>query len=108
MHAKQVGDPLLLTPNKSSTDVGAKNMPSEIGSPIPSVTPLQFSKGDIDAGVISIEDLTPITAEELPPSEFFFIKKRRFIVKRETHHEAGAMAKKFKILTERLRRRRVR
>jgi hypothetical protein len=100
MPAKQVGDPLLLTPNKLGTDAGVKNIPSEIGSPIPSVTPLQFSRGDPDAGAISIEDLMPITAEEFPPSEFFFSKKRRAIVKWETHHQAGTVAKKFKILTD--------
>jgi hypothetical protein len=44
--------------------------------------------------------LTHITVEELPSREFFFSKKRRAIVKWETHHQAGAMAKKFKILTE--------
>jgi hypothetical protein len=81
MHAKQVGDPLVLTSNKSGTDAGAKNIPSEIGSPIPSVTTLQFSRGDLDAGAISIEDLMPITTKEFPPSEFFFSKKRRAIVK---------------------------
>ena len=86
----------MLTPNKSGTDASAKNIPSEIGSPISSVTPLQFSRGDLDAGAISIEELTHITVEELPSREFFFSKKRRAIVKWETHHQAGAVAKKLK------------
>jgi hypothetical protein len=30
-----------------------------------------------------IEDLTPISVEEMPTSDFFFSKKRRAIVKRE-------------------------
>jgi hypothetical protein len=100
MLTKQVGDPLLLTLNKSGTNPGVKNIPLEICSPIPSITPLQFSRGDPNVGAISIEDLTPIAAEEFPPSEFFFSKKRKAIVKWETHHQAGAVAKKFKILTD--------
>jgi len=81
MPAKQVEEPLFLTLNKSSTDAGAKNIPSEFGSPIPSITPLHFSRGDPDDGVISIEDLTLITVKEFPPNNFFFSKKRRAIVK---------------------------
>jgi hypothetical protein len=100
MHAKQVGDPLLLTLNKSGIDASAKNIPSEIGSPIPSSTPLQYYTRDHDAGVISIEDLMPITAEEFPPSEFFFSKKMRVIVKQEMPHQEDTTAKKFKILTD--------
>jgi hypothetical protein len=49
----------------------------EIDSPIASVTPLQFIKGNPDTEWIFKEDLTPIFVEELPPSEFFFSKKRK-------------------------------
>jgi hypothetical protein len=86
MPTKQVEDPLLLTPSKSDIDVGVKKILSKIGSPIPSITPLQSTRGDPDALMISIEDLTPITAEEFPPSKFFFSKKRKVVVKWETHH----------------------
>jgi hypothetical protein len=34
---------------------------------------------------VFIGDLTPISAAKMPPSEFFFSKKRRVLVKRETH-----------------------
>jgi hypothetical protein len=32
--------------------------------------------------------------EEMPPSDFFFNKKRRAIVKRETHQKDGAIFKR--------------
>jgi hypothetical protein len=72
----------------------------EIGSPIASITPLQFTKGNPDAGWIFSEELTPISVEELPPNEFFFDKKRKVVVKQESYQKVGAVAKRFKILTE--------
>jgi hypothetical protein len=72
----------------------------EIGSPIASITPLQFTKGNPDTEWIFKEDLTPIYVEELSPSEFFFSKKRKVVVKQETYQRAGAIAKKYKILTD--------
>jgi hypothetical protein len=50
---------------------------------ITSVTPLQSTQGNIDAGWIFNEELRPITVEELPPNELFFNKKRKAVVKRE-------------------------
>jgi hypothetical protein len=38
--------------------------------------------------------------EELPPNEFFFDKKRKFVVKREFYQEEGSTSKKFKVLTD--------
>jgi hypothetical protein len=72
----------------------------EIDSPIASITPLQFTKGNPDTEWIFKEDLTPISVEELPPSEFFFSKKRKVVVKQETYQRAGTVAKKYKILTD--------
>jgi hypothetical protein len=34
------------------------------------------------AEVVFVGDLTPISTTEMPPSEFFFSKKRRALVKR--------------------------
>jgi hypothetical protein len=42
----------------------------------------------------------PITVEELHLNEFFFDKKRKAVVKQELYKEAGAVAKKFKILAD--------
>jgi hypothetical protein len=41
------------------------------------------------AEVVFIGDLTPISAAEMPPLEFFFSKKRRVVVKRETNKKDG-------------------
>jgi hypothetical protein len=51
-------------------------------------------------GWIFNEELTPISMEELPPNEFFFDKKRKVVVKQESYQKVGAVAKRFKILTE--------
>jgi hypothetical protein len=34
----------------------------------------------------------------MPPSDFFFSKKRRVVVKRETHQKEGAIVKRHKVL----------
>jgi hypothetical protein len=44
--------------------------------------------------------MRPIRAEELPPNEFFFDKKRNVVVKREFYQEGGSTAKKYKIMTD--------
>jgi hypothetical protein len=86
------------TPDKSTTNTAGQQPSTEIGNPIKSVTPLQSSRGNPNAKVIFIEDLTPISVEEMPPSDFFFNKKRRAIVKRETHQKEGATVKRHKVL----------
>jgi hypothetical protein len=50
------------------------------------------------AEVVFIGDLTPISTAEMPPSEFFFSKKRRVVVKRETYQKEGATIKIHKVL----------
>jgi hypothetical protein len=86
------------TPNKSATNTAGQQPSTEIGSPIKSLTPLQSSQGNPNVEVIFIEDLTLIAAEEMPPSNFFFNKKRRAIVKRETHQKDGATVKRHRVL----------
>jgi hypothetical protein len=83
-------DPLT-TPGK-----GAK----QIGQPISSVTPLQSAQGSVGEGWIFDEELRPIRAEELPPNEFFFDKKRKAVVKREFYQEGESTAKRFKVMTD--------
>jgi hypothetical protein len=36
----------------------------------------------------------------MPPSEFFFSKKRRVVVRRETHQRDGATVKKHRVLLD--------
>jgi hypothetical protein len=50
-------------------------------SPITSLTPLQTSFGNPSSELTFVGDLTPILPEEMPPSDFFFSKKRKAIVK---------------------------
>jgi hypothetical protein len=47
---------------------------------------------------VFIEDLAPISTEEMPPSDFFFSNKRRDIVKRETHQRDGFIVKRHRVL----------
>jgi hypothetical protein len=94
------GDSLSLTSNKPVTEVTPKQTSKEIDSPIAIVTPLQFTKGNPDAGWIFNEELTPISVEELPPNEFFFDKKRKAVVRQGLYQKEGVMAKKFKIMTD--------
>ena len=88
----------LLTPYKSTTDAAGKKLSTEIGSPIQFITPLQFTRGNPNAEVIFIEDLTPIPVEELPPSNLFFSKKRKVMVKREIHQREGSGIKRHRML----------
>ena len=53
----------------------------ELGSPITALTPLQSSFGTPNLEVIYVSDLTPISIEETPSSDFFFSKKRKAVVK---------------------------
>jgi hypothetical protein len=88
-------------PPKKQTPVATPGQSAkQIGDPIASITPLQSTQGNIDAGWIFNEELRPIRMEELPPNEFFFDKKRKVVVKREFYQEAGSTAKKFKVLTD--------
>jgi hypothetical protein len=47
-----------------------------------------------------IKDITPISIEEIPPSDFFFSRKRKAIVKRETHQREGAVVKRHMVLLD--------
>ena len=45
-------------------------------------------------------DLTPISREEIPPSDYFFSKKRKVVLKKEMHLREGTMVKKHKVLVD--------
>ena len=95
---KKGQDTSLSTPDKPATNTTKKHPSTEIGSPIMSLTPLQSSQENPNDQVIFIEDLTSISVEEMPPSDFFFSKKRRAIVKRETHQKYGTKFKRKRML----------
>ena len=63
-------------------------------SPIPSVTPLSNSFEVPSSKVIHLDKLTPISPEEMPPSSLFFNKKRKYIIRKETHQKGGVTTKK--------------
>jgi hypothetical protein len=79
----------LFTPDKSTTNAVRKQLSAEIGNPVQFITPLQFTRGNPNVVVVFIEDLTPILVEELPPSNLFFNKKRKVVVKNEMHLKEG-------------------
>jgi hypothetical protein len=86
--------------NKPATDVTPKQPTKEIDIPIAIITPLHLTKGNLDAGWIFNEELTPISVEELPPNEFFFDKKRKSMVRKELYQREVVVAKKFKIMID--------
>jgi hypothetical protein len=90
----------LSSPDKSTTDETRKQLSTEIDNPIQSVTPLQSTRGNPNTEVILIGDLTPISIEEIPPSDFFFSKKRKVVVKKEMHQKEGATVKKHRVLLD--------
>ena len=57
-------------------------------------------QGNVQEGWIFGEELRPIRAEELPPNEFFFDRKRKVVVKREFYQEGESTVKKYKIMTD--------
>jgi hypothetical protein len=86
------------TLDKSTTNTVGKQPSTLIGIPIKSVTPLQSSRGNPNDEVVFIEDLTPISVEEMPPSDLFYSKKRRVVVKIETHQREGSTVKRHRVL----------
>jgi hypothetical protein len=88
----------LFSPDKSTIDGYGKKLSTEIGIPIKAIMPLQFTRGNPNAEVIFIGDLTPIPIEEIPPTNLFFSKKRKVVVKKEMHQKEGTMVKKHRAL----------
>jgi hypothetical protein len=77
-----------------------KHSSTKIGNHIQSITPLQFSRGNPSDEVVFIKDLTPISTEDMPPSDLVFSKKRRVVVKREMHLKEGATVKRHGVLLD--------
>jgi hypothetical protein len=90
-HASPPSSPVTttITPNVTS----AKKSTALI-SPIPLVTPLSTSFEVPSSEVIHLDKLTPILPKEMPPSSFFFNKKRKAIIRKESHQKEGVTTKK--------------
>jgi hypothetical protein len=72
----------------------------ELGSPIASLTPLQSTFGLPQMGALFVDDLTSIPIDEIPPSDYFFSRKRKVVLKQEMHKREGNMVKKNKVLID--------
>ena len=51
-------------------------------------------------GDIYVGDLTPISRDEIPPSDYFFSKKRKVVIKKEMYMREGGMVKKHRALVD--------
>jgi hypothetical protein len=51
--------------------------------------------------VVYVSDLTPISRDEIPSSDYFFSKKRKAVVKQEMHWKGDTMVKKHRVLVDR-------
>jgi len=78
-----------------------KQQSTEIATPITSLTPLQTSFGNPNYELVFVGDLSPILPEEMPPSDFFFSKKWKAIVKRESYHKDGVIIKRQRLVYDR-------
>jgi hypothetical protein len=72
----------------------------KLGSPITSLTPLQFTYGNPQEGALYVSDLEPISRDEILSSDYFFSKKRKAILKHEMHPRGNMMIKKHKIIVD--------
>jgi hypothetical protein len=71
-----------------------------LGNPISSLTPLQSTFGLPRIGFIYGSDLDLISREEIPPSDYFFSKKRKDVLKQEMYMREGGMVKKHRVLVD--------
>ena len=86
--------------NELVTEVTPKQTSKQIESLITIVTPLQFTKGNLDAGWIFNEEMTPIFVEDMPPNEFFFEQKRKAVVRQGFYQKGSVVSKKIKIMID--------
>jgi len=70
---------------------------TELDSPIASLNPLQSTFGTPHLEVVYASDLTPISREEIPSSDYFLSKKRKVVMKQEMHVKEDTMVKKHKV-----------
>jgi hypothetical protein len=72
----------------------------ELGSPITVLTPLQATFGNPHKGALYMNDLEPISRDEIPSSDYFFSKKRKVVLKQELHPVGERTVKKNKIIID--------
>jgi hypothetical protein len=72
----------------------------ELGIPITALTPLQSTFGTPHEGVLYVSDLEPISRDEIPPSDYFFSKKQRAVLKQEIHLRGEGTIKRHKVIID--------
>jgi hypothetical protein len=93
----------MVSPSSPTTPAGTSNTTekqqyTEIGTPITSLKPLQYIFGTPNPEIVFMNDITPISPEEMPPSDLFFSRKRKAIVKRESHQKDRVITKRKRML----------
>jgi hypothetical protein len=73
---------------------------TNLGSHITYLTPLQSTFGLLQMGYIYVGDITPISRDEIPPSDYFFSKKRKAIVSQELNMREMGMVNKHRVLID--------
>ena len=73
---------------------------TKLGIPIASLTPLESAFGFPQTGALFVDDLTSISIDEIPPSDYFFSRKRKVVLKQEMYMKEGSMVKKHKVLLD--------
>jgi len=71
-----------------------KQKSTNISTPITSLSLLQSNFENPNYEIVFVSDLSPIFPEDMPPSDLFFSKKHKSIVKRESHQKYGAKIKR--------------
>jgi hypothetical protein len=56
------------------------------------------SFGTPSSEIVHVDDITPIFPEEMPPSSFFFNKKHKAIVNKESRQKDGVVTIRYKIV----------
>jgi hypothetical protein len=86
-------------PNDFPETVGG-TASTALGSPIAALTPLQATFGNPHEGALYVNELEPISRDELPSSDYFFSKKRRAVLKQESHSVGERSIKRHKIIID--------
>jgi hypothetical protein len=71
-----------------------------LGIPIAALTPLQATFGNPHEGALYVNELEPISRDELPSSDYLFSKKRRAVLKKELHSVGERSIKRHKIIID--------
>jgi hypothetical protein len=86
-------------PSSPATPVVTSNtteqqQPIDISTRITLLTALQTSFENPNSKLVFVGDFSPILPKEMPPSDLFFSKKQKAIVKRESHQKDGVIIKR--------------